>query len=293
MFDNVISGKLVSFTTTLNGAAQTGLISPATVYTDTDGKAQVAISSTSVGDVSVTVRVTDSVVYNYGDPFTVRFKLDDRTPPDIEWYSQDKSALMDGDRVNPAGPIRIHVSDPGTNPSGVATNSITVSVKNAATGETINGAAVLSDCVYQTNCVVEWSPLASLAAGSYEVSLNVRDNNNNIQTAVLNVVVEGGNELGEIKVGPAVFNPRSGVPMQIGFQSPLDGTVVRLEIYDRSGALIYSSIMTAQAGFNAFEWNGRDLAGALPGNGIYVYRLVSNIGGRGVEQKGKLMIYKR
>lgn len=236
-----------------------------------------------------------SVAYTYGSAFTVRFKMDDRTPPDIVRYSGDDAALMDGDRVNPAGPIRVHVtlSDTGTNASGVNLSSIAVSVKRSDTQSTMSGYTSLASCAYQSNCTVEWTPYSTLSAGTYEVTLNVSDNNSNVQTMVFTVVVEGGNELKEIKVGPAVFNPRSGDKLQIGFQSPLDGVVVRLEIYDRSGKMIYSSTKTVYAGFDSFEWDGRDFAGALPGNGIYVFRLVSNIGGRGVEQKGKLMIYKR
>ncbi len=81
--------------------------------------------------------------------------------------------------------------------------------------------------------------------------------------------------------------------MECGSHCNAQGGVVRLEIYDRSGQLLYTEVKTVQAGYDAFEWNGRDLSGDLPGNGIYVYRIIATIGGSSVTQKGKFAIYKR
>ncbi|MFA6450973.1 MAG: Ig-like domain-containing protein [bacterium] len=295
-YGNAISGKQVSFITTMGGVTKSGLINPAADMTDTDGKARFEITSTEIGDVIVTVRITDGSVITYGEMFTVRFKPDDRTPPEITRYSSDKTAILDGDYIAAAGPIRIHVSitDPGLNPSGVDLSSIQVSVKNTATNQTYSGTTPsLTGCVVESNCLIEWNPPTSLPAGPYEVSLSVSDRNANIQTKKWSVAVEGGTVLRNVMAGPGVFDPRNGGSMQIGFQSPQDGAIVRLEIFDRSGQIINTQIMTAQAGYNAFDWNGRESSGDIPGNGIYVFRITASIGGQSVSQKGKFAIFKR
>jgi hypothetical protein len=292
-YGNAISGEDVNFVVSgLAGAA----VSPVSATTDADGKITAEITSTAVGSAQVRVDLAD-YAYDYGVSFTATFKADDRTPPTIARF--DSKTLVDGDYVDAAGPIIINVvlDDPGSNAVGINlsdANAITVVVKRIG-GGTVSGVTNKTGCDSElelSDCVIRWEPLINMTAGSYEVALTVKDRNGNEQKQAWTVVVEGGAALKDVLAGPGVFDPRSGQPMRISFQSSEAGAVVTLEIYNRSGQLIHRDVMVAEAGYNYFEWAGRTLYGNLPGNGVYMFRLTANMAGQVTSQTGKLAVFK-
>ncbi len=292
-YGNAIAGEDVNFVVSgLTGAS----VSPASATTDADGKITAEITSTAVGSALVRADLAD-YAYDYGVSFTATFKADDRTPPTIARF--DSKTLVDGDYVDALGPIVISVvlDDPGVNAVGINladAGAITVAVK-AVAGGTVNGVTNKTGCDSElelSDCVVSWEPFVSMTAGSYEATLTVKDRNGNEQKQAWTVVVEGSAALKDVLAGPGVFDPRSGQPMTISFQSSEAGAVVTLEIYNRSGQLIHRDVLVADAGYNYFEWAGRTLYGNLPGNGIYIFRLTANMAGQVTSQTGKLAVFK-
>ncbi|HEX9655236.1 MAG TPA: FlgD immunoglobulin-like domain containing protein, partial [bacterium] len=51
---------------------------------------------------------------------------------------------------------------------------------------------------------------------------------------------------------------------------------VTIKIYTVAGQLIQTlANRFARSGFNMIEWDGRDVAGDLPANGVYLYKLIA------------------
>ncbi|HOX29234.1 MAG TPA: Ig-like domain-containing protein, partial [bacterium] len=289
IYGNPISGEVVSLL-----AGMTGLtVSPSQVTTGSDGKASFQMISSAIGDAAVSVRL-NSRSYNYGSNFTVRFKYDDREPPTITNY--DATTLVSGDYIDGSEPINIRVviTDEGMGAVGVDPNlsSIGVVVTNSV-GSAVMGTTTLPNCNSTADCTVTWTPAVALSPGAYVVTLTIKDRNDNPRVNSYQVVVENKSVIKDVLAGPGLFDPRSGVPMQIGFQASKDGTVVRLEIFSRSGEMIYTAAKVANAGYNTFEWTGRDIANNVPGNGIYLFKIIATINGQTSTQTGKLAIFKQ
>jgi len=279
-------------------------ITPSTLSTDEDGYAQVSVKSSVTGEAIITTVLSDpSYSYYYGQSMSINFKNDDRTPPKISRY--DTETIVDGDLIDPTGPVRVHVilDDQGENPVGIdltVTDTVELQVVDADTQiEVTGGTTDTTGCNHaseEDDCLVEWYPPYSLSAGSYEVSLIVRDRNDNVAVETWTVVVDQAPVIREVLSGPGIFDPRNGLsnPLIISFQLPVDDSFVTLEVYNRTGKLVYTASQAGlQAGYNKFEWDGRTLAGNLPGNGIYMFRLTARLGnGQTTTQTGKLAVFK-
>jgi len=302
MYNNIIPGSSASpvtvmFTATLNGTATDAVvITQANDKVDSAGRAQVNITSRSAGDVSVSAQViVDGITYNYGSAFHIYFKTNDKTPPAISALTS--SSLVNGDYISPYGPIRIAaaLTDTGV---GVDTSSIAVTVIDVATGIAVTGSidSISTNCNDPLNCTIVWNPAGTMAAGKYEVTLAVKDKNQNKQEQKWRVAVEGGGGMiKDLITGPGVFDPRSGSPMYITFQAAEDLVSVRLEIYNRSGRIVHQSLWTnLNAGYNnGITWDGRDNSGDFAGNGIYMFRLTATSAtGHTTVQTGKLAVFK-
>ena len=71
---------------------------------------------------------------------------------------------------------------------------------------------------------------------------------------------------------PNPFNPMT----MIKYELPVDGRMVRLEIFNISGKRIRTLVSETQsAGYHEVMWNGKDEQGVQPGSGVYLIRLVT------------------
>ncbi len=134
------------------------------------------------------------------------------------------------------------------------------------------------------------------AAGQVRHKLVVKawDNANNSSTATIDVLVvyEEGLVLCEVMNYPNPFAQNT----TFTFISNQDAEVT-IKIYTVAGQLIQTvERQFARAGFNMIDWDGRDQAGDLPANGVYLYKLVArSLGNSEASQKeviGKLAIVR-
>lgn len=120
------------------------------------------------------------------------------------------------------------------------------------------------------------------------------DNANNSSSAALEVLVvnEEGLVVREVMNYPNPFAQNT----TFTFISNRDAEVT-IKIYTVAGQLIQTlERQLARAGFNMIDWDGRDLAGDRPANGVYLYKLIArSLGNSEVSQKeviGKLAILR-
>jgi hypothetical protein len=120
------------------------------------------------------------------------------------------------------------------------------------------------------------------------------DNSNNSSIASVEVVVihEEGLVLEDVMNYPNPFRNNT----TFTFKSNRDAEI-RIKIFTLSGRLIQTlEYPFAVRGFNKIEWDGRDADGDIPGNGVYLYKIIARAEGfDGATQKeeiGKLAIVR-
>ncbi|MFH1826590.1 MAG: hypothetical protein ABH823_04810 [bacterium] len=123
---------------------------------------------------------------------------------------------------------------------------------------------------------------SSLASGTYTFGMTATDDDNNVTTdTISNLVVRGGDV--EVLSAPVattrIFNPGSGQIGTIAYSLSRDANII-LYVFDLNGRLIKETQYLegqngGRGGLNQVNWDGRDNAGQLVANGVYIYKLTS------------------
>lgn len=133
-----------------------------------------------------------------------------------------------------------------------------------------------------------------LPPGNHSITVKAWDNFNNSATATaqFTIVAEGQLQLQHVLNFP---NPFSGsTTFTFVVNHPSD---VNIKIFTVNGRLIESlDHLTAEAGMNQFDWNGRDRQGDELANGVYLYKVIATARTEGKtlrdEYIGKLVIMR-
>src|SRR6185436_11563338 len=116
-----------------------------------------------------------------------------------------------------------------------------------------------------------------LATGAYQFSITATDNyNNRSQNSVTMDVGSGSTTLqfeGTHLAYPNPFDP-AGEPTKLLFSLNRSAQVT-VRVYTVSGRLVRQADFSAQAGANAFSWDGRDEAGDPVANGVYLVKVAA------------------
>jgi len=116
-----------------------------------------------------------------------------------------------------------------------------------------------------------------LAPGAYVFSISATDNfNNRSQTSASTEVGNAHTQLefeGTHLAYPNPFDP-AGEPTKLLFSLNRSAQVT-VRVYSVSGRLVRQADMSAQAGPNAFAWDGRDASGDPVANGVYLVRVAA------------------
>jgi hypothetical protein len=116
-----------------------------------------------------------------------------------------------------------------------------------------------------------------LAPGAYVFSISATDNYNN--RSQISASVEVGNAStglafeGTHLAYPNPFDP-AGEPTKLLFSLNRSAQVT-VRVYSVSGRLVKEADFSAQAGPNAFSWDGRDASGDPVANGVYLVRVAA------------------
>lgn len=196
----------------------------------------------------------------------------------------DGADIISGDPVGASPSFEIQaLSDKGLKVLNFILDNATVTNLLTATVET--GSAAIYKAYYRPN----------LADGTHDVKVTAIDNDNRATTfEATNLIVQSAAELKVQSTPlnyPNPFNPESGT--SIGYTLTKSGNI-QIIIYDLMGNQVVKLDYGAgsdggRAGYNDVPWNGRSSSGALVGNGVYVYLIVSD--GR-VLARGKLAAIK-
>ncbi len=119
-------------------------------------------------------------------------------------------------------------------------------------------------------------PVPDLEAGRYTVLVSAADNYNNRTQISLEVQVgeaSGGNGFTSVAAYPNPFDP-DGEPTRVLFTLDLPAQVT-VRVYSVSGRLVRRGSMDAVSGGNAFAWDGKDEAGDVVANGVYLVQLTA------------------
>jgi hypothetical protein len=119
-------------------------------------------------------------------------------------------------------------------------------------------------------------PVPDLEAGRYTFLVSAADNYNNRTQVSLEVRIgegSGGNGFTSVAAYPNPFDP-DGEPTRVLFtlEEPAEVTV---RVYSVAGRLVRRGSMDAAAGGNAFAWDGKDEAGDVVANGVYLVQLTA------------------
>lgn len=136
--------------------------------------------------------------------------------------------------------------------------------------------------------IAEFSPV--LVSGKNSISILFSRNDQLTDSLVFEVSVSGANERFELYNYP---NPlRDKTAFIFGIEDGAEIYDSEIRIYTTAGRLIKKIPVTAQAGMNMVEWDGRDEDGDIAANGTYLYKLVSKGDDAGFNETKKLVILR-
>ncbi len=88
----------------------------------------------------------------------------------------------------------------------------------------------------------------------------------------------------EVKAQVSSINLKENTPISIGYDLESDVNNVKLEIYDKNGALVKTIEAGSQSkGQESIEWDGKDQNGINVSPGEYMYKIKGEIGEKGEE----------
>jgi len=228
--------------------------------------------TTQVSEGQYTIRLTVVDTYTYVVQVAVTVIVDN-TPPVI----QDVLPI-EGDFVPAKPTITATLTD---NLSGIDEDSILIK---------LNGSEVDPAPSFDPDTgKMTWTARASLPDGDYQVTIDVKDKaGNQAQQARTTFTIST-----ELTIRNALNYPNpcsSGTTFTYNLSQEAQ---VRIEIYTLAGELIkVIEPASAQVGYNQQYWDGSDDRGKELGNGVYIYRIVAQAGGKITQAIGKLVILR-
>ena len=93
-----------------------------------------------------------------------------------------------------------------------------------------------------------------------------------LYTADILYSLTGGGMLATSYITPDPFNPREHESLELTYYLRTASTV-HVQIYDESGALVFEEVVSGDAGWNRFTWDGATMNGKYPLPGLYRYRI--------------------
>ncbi|MCK5148196.1 type IX secretion system sortase PorU [bacterium] len=213
---------------------------------------------------------TDGCGYKHELSLAGSENITDIEGPELSLYFTGRPSFFDGDAV--ATPLELVVAandeKTGVNITGEIGHKliITLDEKDELDATDLfhydKGSYLSGRVIY---------PLTDILPGHHEVSVKVWDNANNSSLSVLGFeVVEGG----KIRIDDLLNYPN---PMSSSthftFRLNYDADV-EIKIYTVAGRLIrILEDVEGSAGFNMVQWDGLDVMGDAPGNGVYLYKV--------------------
>ena len=228
--------------------------------------------TTKISDGQYTIRLTVVDTYTYVVQVTVTVIVDN-TPPVI------RDVLpIEGDFVPAKPTISATLTD---NLSGINENTILIK---------LNGNEVDASPSFDPDTgKMTWTAQTPLPDGDYDVTIDVKD--------------KAGNEAVEAKTSFTI-STKLAIRNALNYPNPCSsGTTftynlsqeahVRIEIYTLAGELIkVIDPASGSVGYNGQYWDGTDDRGQELGNGVYIYRIVTQAGGKTAQEIGKLVILR-
>lgn len=143
---------------------------------------------------------------------------------------------------------------------------------------------------------------SSNLSGSYFIRLTVKDKAGNARTFITNVEVILSNPSGAsvtslVKASPNPFNPSVQAETFLNYDLSSNYTIT-LYLFDLSGELIWQKYIQAgeeggKQGPNLVPWNGKNLYGQGVANGVYIFKILAEVGGAKKSiASGKLIVLR-
>lgn len=194
----------------------------------------------------------------------------DQEGPAIRIYFDGREDFITGDMV-PENPVFIgEIEDPesGVNITGEIGHKIVLTL-NDSSGIDITEQFQYDEGSYQKGKVR--AALDNLSPGDYQATLKVWDNANNSssQAVQFQVVPDEALHFDRVMNWPNPFSKETYFTFVLNQQAE-----ITVKIFTISGRLIQKlDGLYAEPGFNKIKWNGRDWAGDLLANGVYLYKI--------------------
>lgn len=234
----------------------------------------------------------DAVGYNDTLLFNGTVSLSDTKGPDIKFTFPDQPDFFDGDYVSSQPTIRVVLQDDnGINLTGETGHRIELIIDSNVKKD------VTEFFVYKEDSYTEGQleyTLPALSSGRHELRISAWDNLNNISEQTVSFTTSAASELtlAQVVNYPNPFTADTRFTFQ--YQSSTSNGVgdVKIKIYTVTGRLIQELEAIATPGFNQIYWDGRDRNGDVLANGVYLYKIIIDDGGRTVEKIEKLAIVR-
>jgi hypothetical protein len=212
----------------------------------------------------------------------------------------DGNHIADGDYVSSAPAIKVEIWDDNDFLLKTDTSGIQLFLRYPCATENCNGSRiwldrpdiVISTATLQSNFMISFTP-ATLAAGEYELLVNVSDaSGNNAEPYEVRFVVSESRALEIVNPHPNPFSRNT----TWGFTLTADDipSYAIITIMDLTGKPVYERAIREgfAVGRNLFTWDGDDSRRNALNPGMYLYRIVVSdvLGNR--TSNGKLMIVR-
>ncbi len=220
--------------------------------------------------------------------FGTSLQSNDAEGPEIKFTFANQPDFFDGDFIPQQADLIVELSDEnGLNLTGEVGHHIELVIDGTIRKN------VTEFFVYNVNSFTSGKlryTLPPLPNGTHTLKIIAWDNLNNFSESELRFTTAQSDELLLEKVVnyPNPFADETQFTFQ--YQSPNGLGDVRIKIYTVYGRLIREIRAVANPGFNKIPWDGRDEAGDLIANGVYLYKIVINDGEKTVEKIEKLAI---
>jgi hypothetical protein len=220
--------------------------------------------------------------------FGTSSQANDAEGPEIKFTFANQPDFFDGDFIPQQAELIVELSDEnGLNLTGEVGHHIELVIDGTIRKN------VTDFFVYDVNSFTSGKlryTLPPLANGSHTLKIIAWDNLNNFSESELRFTTA---EAGELLLDRVVNYPNpfaDETQFTFQYQSPNGLGDVRIKIYTVYGRLIREIRDVAKPGFNKIPWDGRDEAGDLVANGVYLYKIVINDGEKTIEKIEKLAI---
>jgi hypothetical protein len=129
----------------------------------------------------------------------------------------------------------------------------------------------------------------TLSTGEHQLKVQADDPSANRQILNLEFTVSSDFLLSNVMNYPNPFEDHT----DFTYVLTQDADEVRLKIFTVAGRLIYDlDFLPNRVGFNQFRWDGRDRAGDVLANGVYLYKLIARKGDQQMEVVEKLVVMR-